>query len=52
MGAANLGVDQGGSGCQDTGKYLLEGGAISTTIQVRDMGPDTMHAEGVGQIPP
>ena len=51
-GAANSGVEQGGSGFQDIGSDLLGGGAIDPGIQVKDMGPDTAYAEGVGSIPP
>ena len=52
VGAANLGVEQEGSGCQDIGTDLLSGGASGPAIRVRDMGPDTAYAEGVGRIPP
>ena len=34
------------------GADLLGGVAIGPAIRVRDMGPDTAHEEGVGQIPP
>ena len=44
MGAANLGVEQVGSGYQDTMIDLLGGGAIGPAIRVRDMGPDTAYA--------
>ena len=52
VGAADLGVDQGGSGLTDIGTDLLGSGAISPAIQVRDMGPDTAYTEGVGRFPP
>ena len=37
---------------QPIGTYLIGGGAIGPAIQVIDMGPDTVYAEGVGWIPP
>ena len=52
VGAATLGVDQGGSGCQDIGRYIFSDGASGPVIRVRDMGPDTAYAKGVGRIPP
>ena len=51
MGAADLGIDQGGSGCPDIGTYLLGSGVIGPDIWVRYMGPDTAYAEGVGKFP-
>ena len=52
MGASNLGVNQGGSGCLDIGTDLLGVGAIVPAIWVRDVGPDTANAEDFGRIPP
>ena len=52
VGATNSGVEQVGSGVHDIGSDLLGGIAIYPAIQVRDMGPDTAYAEGVGIIPP
>ena len=52
VGAANLGVEQGGSGCQDIGIDLFSGGVISPAIRARDIGTDTVYAKGVGRIPP
>ena len=52
MGAADLYIDQGGSGCPDIGKYLLGSGAIGPAIRVRDMSPEAAYEEGVGRIPP
>ena len=51
VGAAELVIDKGRSGCLEMGKYLLGGGEIGPAIQVRDMGPDTAYEEGVGRIP-
>ena len=51
VGAANLGIEEGGIGCQYIGIYLIGGGAIGPAIRVRDMGTDTTYAEGVGRIP-
>ena len=44
--------DQGGSRCPDIRADILGGGTIGPNIRVKDMGPDTAYAEGVGQIPP
>ena len=52
MGAADLYIDQGGSGCPDIGTDLLGGGAIGPAIRIRDMGPDAAYEEGIGRIPP
>ena len=52
MGAVDLDIEQGGSGCPDIGTDLLGGSAIGNAVRVRDMGPDTAHEEGVGRIPP
>ena len=52
MGAANSGVEQGGRGYPNITIDILGGGAIGTDIQVIDMGPHTVYAEGVGWIPP
>ena len=51
MDAADLSIDQGGSGCLEIRTYVLGGGAISPDIGVRDMGLDTAYAEGVGRFP-
>ena len=51
VGADKLDVEQGGNGCEYIGTDLFGGGAIGPAIQVRDMGPDTVYAEGVGFIP-
>ena len=51
-GATDSGIEQGGSGCPDIRTYLLVGGAIGPAIQVRDIGTEAMHKEGVGRIPP
>ena len=47
-----MGVEQGGSGCHDIGIDLFSGGASIPDIRVRDMVPDTVYAEGIGQILP
>ena len=52
MGVADLGIEQGGGGCLYLGTDLLVGNGIVHTVQVRDIGPDTAHEEGVGRIPP
>ena len=52
MGAAELNIDQVGSGCSDIGKNLLGGGEMGPAIRVRDMGPDAAYEEGIGRIPP
>ena len=52
VGAADSYIDQGGRGCPDIGTYLIGGGAIGTSIRVRDMGPDAAYEEGIGRIPP
>ena len=43
LGVADLDIDQGGSGCMDTGTDLLGGGAIGPAIRVRYMGPDAAY---------
>ena len=50
MDAADSGIEQGGIGCPDIGKYLLGGGEIDPDIRVRYMGTDATYEEGVGQI--
>ena len=52
MGAAVLGAEQGGSGCLDLGEDLRGGGSGGHALRVGDMGKDTAHREGFGQIPP
>ena len=52
VGVSELGIEQGGSGCPETRKDLLGGGAIGPAIRVRDMGPDAAYEEGVGRIQP
>ena len=52
MGAANLGIDQGGSVCLDIRTDLLGSGTIGPAIQVRYVVPETAYAEGSGRIPP
>ena len=52
MGATDLGIDQGGSGCLEIGTDLLGGGKISLTIRVREMGTDVAYEESFGGIPP
>ena len=41
VGAANLSIEQGGSGCPDIRTDIFGGGTIGTDIQFRDMGLDT-----------
>ena len=50
VGASNLGVNNGGSGCPDIGIDLLGGGEIGPAMRVRDMGPDTANLESIGRI--
>ena len=50
--AADSGTENRESGCPDIGEDILGGGQIGPAIQVRDMGPDTVYAEGVGRILP
>ena len=52
VGAADLDIEHGGSGWLDIGTDLLGGSAIFHAVRVRDIGPDAVHEEGVGQIPP
>ena len=52
MSTADSGIEQGGSGCLAIEVDLLGGGEIGPAIQVRDMGPDTVYAEGPGRFPP
>ena len=52
MGAADLNIEHGGSGFPEIGTYLLGYSAIGNGVWVRDMGPDAVHEEGVGRIPP
>ena len=52
MGADDLGIKQGGSGCPDIGTDLLGNGAITLTIRFKYMGPDTAYEVGLGWIPP
>ena len=52
MGVADLGIEQGGSGCMDIGTDLLGIGIFGHAIRVRDMGPGAAYEEGVGWIPP
>ena len=52
MGAANSGIDQGGSRCPDIGTDIFGGGTIGPAIRVINMGPDTVYIEGAGIIPP
>ena len=52
VGTADSYIDQGGSGCPDIRTDLLGGGAIGTSVRVRDMGPDAAYDEGIGRISP
>ena len=52
MGEAVYGVGEGGCGCPDLGPDILGGGAGSQDLRVGEMGNDTVHWEGFGQIPP
>ena len=52
VGAANLSIEQGGSGCPDIGTDLFGVGTISPAIRVRDMVTDTSYTEGAGRITP
>ena len=52
VGAANSGVEQGGSRCQDIGTDLFWGGTIGPAIRFIYMGTDTLYEEGVGRIQP
>ena len=52
VGASNSAVEKGGRGYLDIGTNLIGGGESVPAIRVRDMGPDTTYAEGVGRIQP
>ena len=52
VGAADWGVEQGGCIFPDLRPYLLGGGAVRIDLRVRDVGHDTTHWEGFGQIIP
>ena len=52
MGKDDAGVEQGGGGCLDISPYILGGGLFGTVVQVSDVGDDTLHQGGAGQIPP
>ena len=52
VGAADSYIDQGGSGCPDTGTDLFGRGAIGPAVRVRDMSTDSAYEEGIGRIPP
>ena len=52
VGTADLVIEQGRSGCLETGTDFLGGGEISNAIRVRDMGPEDVYADGVGRFPP
>ena len=52
MGGAVSGAKQGGSRCMDLEVDLHGGGLGGHDIRVVDVGNDTVHWEGFGQIPP
>ena len=52
MGAADSYIDQVGSGCPYIGTDLLGSGTIGTYVQIIDLGPDAVHEDVVGRIPP
>ena len=52
VGAADLGVEQGGCGCPDIGPDLLGGGSVSHAVWVGDVGHEILCWEGFGKIPP
>ena len=52
VGASDSVIEQGGSGLLDIKTYLLGSGEIGPAIRVRDMGPDTSYADGVGWFTP
>ena len=52
MGTADSSIDQGGIICLYIRTDLLGVSSISTSVRVRDMGPDTAHKEGDGRILP
>ena len=52
VGAAELGVEQGGCGCPDIGPDLLGGGSVSHAVWVGDVGHEILCWEGFGKIPP
>ena len=50
--AAVEGVEQGGCRCPDLGENLCVGGSGGSVVWVEDVGDDTTHWEGFGQISP
>ena len=52
VGKADAGLDQGGVGCPDLGTDILGGSSSGPLVQVRYVGDDAAHWEGVERIPP
>ena len=52
MGKADEGAKLGGRGCPEIRTDLLGGGPFGHAVQVRDIGHNPPHWEGVGQITP
>ena len=46
VGAADLGVEQGGCGCPDIGPDLLGGGSVSHAVWVGDVGHEILCSPG------
>ena len=51
VGAGVQSVEQGGCGCLDLVENLCGGDSGVHVVRFGDMGDDTIHWEGLGQIP-
>ena len=52
VGEADKGLEHGGGRCPDLRPYIIGNCAVGPDIQIRDVGDDATHQEGVGRIPP
>ena len=52
MGEADTGPEQGGGRYSDPGTDTVGGVAVGSVVQIKNMGDDAAHQEGVGRIPP